>query len=162
SSMMLVGCAGGAPAPGEETVGAGVEAYEALNGITTNGITTNGITTNGITTNGITTNGITTNSLVMSALLEESNRTILQYIASCALPSSQRFYLDVGPTRYWFEGAIGLAPDWGLETGSCGDTCQAWVSACLIARINAVGHSVPLSLRGDGVATTEDELTTYT
>jgi hypothetical protein len=48
--------------------------------------------------------------------------------------------------RWVFEGGIGVAPSWG--TGTCNGTCQSWVSACVAARLNATGTSVPISLRG--------------
>ena len=33
----------------------------------------------------------------------------------------------------------GLAPEWGSEHGSCDGACQRWVSACVLARVDAAG-----------------------
>jgi hypothetical protein len=60
---------------------------------------------------------------------------------------------------------------WPSEDGSggacpraqCDEVCQRWVSACLFARANAVGISVPISMRGPHPAldTTPQEVADY-
>jgi hypothetical protein len=51
---------------------------------------------------------------------------------------------------------IGLAPEW--TTGACDGECEQWISACVIARINGLGVTVPLSLRGDHPALAVDDV----
>ena len=59
-------------------------------------------------------------------------------------------------------GAVGLAinkdgtPWWGpaaagTESGTCDESCQRWVSACLLARTNAYGVHVEISMRAPAV-----------
>ena len=90
-------------------------------------------------------------------------RKLMQYMYSCALPAGKSATLSF-ETGYFtcadgdaqpleFTGSIGLAPQWqatgpGFEGGSCDEDCQRWVSACLLARTNAYGKHVHISLRG--------------
>ena len=43
--------------------------------------------------------------------------------------------------------AWGSRPEWGEDNGSCNDSCKRWVSACLLARTNAYGAHVEISIR---------------
>jgi hypothetical protein len=134
----------------------------APNGITTNGITTNGITTNGITTNGITTNGITTD--VISALNgSDLAQKFFTYLVSCALPTGQNVILTINSVATTFYGGLGLAPQWGVDQGTCDTACQKLVSACMLSRVNFYGDHVPLSVRGNltPLATTSTERSAY-
>jgi hypothetical protein len=58
--------------------------------------------------------------------------------------------LIISGSPYLYEGALGLAPQWA--TGSCNQACQEWVSACVLARVNAYGEPIQISLRGDNRA----------
>jgi hypothetical protein len=146
-----------------------------INGLTTNGLTTNGLTTNGLTTNGLTTNGLTTNGLTTTSLAALRDKTaagdvtrlFFRYLVSCALPVGHDLAYS------WTDGAgvvhaetasgqFGLAPAW--ETGGVDVAGQELVSACLFARTNALGMSVPISMRGDSassLAVTADERGQY-
>jgi hypothetical protein len=65
---------------------------------------------------------------------------------------------------YTFAGALGIAPAWGAsDAASCDATCQQWVSACVISRVNYLGVHVPLSLRGanPALALADGEATNY-
>src|SRR5689334_7246683 len=57
----------------------------------------------------------------------EDGRVLLEYVAQCAR--------EEGDTRRVgdldLRGALGLAPGWRGDR--CGDDCQRWVSACLLA-----------------------------
>lgn len=85
---------------------------------------------------------------------------------SCAFGADQRFDFSwtdragVGHVES-YPGSIGLARGWA--TGALDVTGQEWVSACLAARVNAEGVSVPLSVRGTNpaLATTPAELAAY-
>jgi hypothetical protein len=72
-----------------------------------------------------------------------SGQMLLKYIATCALPKEHA--LVVGADR--FAGFYGLATAW--ETAACDETCQHWISACVLAHANQKGTHVSLSLRGD-------------
>ena len=65
-----------------------------------------------------------------------------------ALPAGQS--LTAGGVT--FEGVTGVAPGWGVDGARCDGTCQQWVSACVISRINFLGVHVELSQRGDSAA----------
>ena len=134
------------------------------NSLTENGLTTNGLTTNGLTTNGLTTNGLTTNGLVMSELEENAAAPLfLKYVVSCALPAGQSLSLVINGARTVFYGQLGLAPEWASDTGYCDATCRAWMSACILARVNYLGVTVPLSMRGPTpvLASSSGERTAY-
>lgn len=85
-----------------------------------------------------------------SELLElgEPGEDLLEYVAYCALDESQTLVAEdpeSGDART-FSGLAGLAPEWADE--SCGDACQRWVSACLLAHANGQGEPFPIALRG--------------
>src|SRR5262249_40101787 len=137
----------------------------SANGLTANGLTANGLTANGLTANGLTSNGISSgslanNSVVMTALRDQTptrdlSRLFFRYLVSCSLPtghsvsyswtdSSNIVHSEVNP------GGLGLAPAW--ENGSADQTDKELVSACLAARTNSKGVSVPISLRARSVS----------
>ncbi len=161
-SSLPLGCAATAIESAEE-VGTTTQAQEAANGLTENALSVNALSVNALSVNALSVNALSVNSLVSSALNDASMRTVLKYLVGCALRPEQSITLEV-PTGsgsfYTYNGQLGLYPDW--STGACpADTCQPWVSACVIARINAVGHVVPLSLRGSALTTDAAELTEY-
>jgi hypothetical protein len=90
-------------------------------------------------------------------LADEDARILFRYIYECAAEPGQSLELPIAGAVHAFTGVIGLAPEW--TTGACGVECEQWISACVIARINGLGVSVPLSLRGDhpALVTTESE-----
>jgi hypothetical protein len=83
---------------------------------------------------------------------------------SCALPPSATVDFTVQGVNYSFPGELGLTPKWGIPGGTCGETCQRWVSACVLARIDYLGEKVNISLRGPhaNLATTPAEAAAYT
>lgn len=79
-----------------------------------------------------------------AALLDgPRGRDFLSYVALCALDEGQE--LSAGGER--FAGLYGLAPQWA-ET-ECDESCQRWVSSCVLAHANAFGTPVTVSLRGE-------------
>ena len=120
-----------------------------------NGLTSNGLTSNGLTSNGLTSNGLTSNGLVISALRDKTatgalSRLFFRYMVSCALPTGKSVtytwtntagttITEVNP------GQLGLAASW--ESGPLGDSGKQWVSACLAARTNSLGHNHAISMR---------------
>jgi hypothetical protein len=107
----------------------------------------------------------------------ESGRELYSYIVSCALPEGITITgdsgdpnLNVGPPDYnytctngqcTFLGAIGLAPRWAEHR--LDPKGEGWVSACLLARVNANGQAEAISMRGrnDALAVVGDELILY-
>jgi hypothetical protein len=163
------GCGG----PGEEvnapvSVAAVTENGLTMNGLTMNGLTMNGLTMNGLTMNGLTMNGLTMNGLTMNGLTagmaDPKSQQFLKYLTSCALGPQQSLTVTAGGTTYTFPGQLGLAPQWGSDHGSCDGSCQRWVSACLLARIDAAGIDREISVRGPalGLIPSAKEISGYT
>ncbi|MCX4245374.1 hypothetical protein [Paraliomyxa miuraensis] len=69
-------------------------------------------------------------------------RDVARYLVECALPLGDSISKKVGEEKLTFHGFLGLAPQWKDE--GCDQSCQEWVSACLLARTNASGQSVDL------------------
>ncbi len=111
-------------------------------------------------------------------------RELMRYLVGCALPTGQSLdfsWEEDGTTQsVTWEGWHGLCSDWPTKTPtdlSTGDathmsatewaSCRRWVSACLLARTNAFGVPVDISLRaqndgpGGALATTAGERSDY-
>ncbi len=125
----------------------------AVNKLATNRIALNRIALNGLLASDLPEGALTTASvaetLAPNVLQDAFVRDVLEYMVSCALEPGQRVDIVVDGEAYSYEGSLGLAPQWGDEGGACDGECQGWVSACLIARTNFLGESVPISLLGD-------------
>ena len=135
----------------------------ALNRIALNRIALNRISLNGLLGVELARVALTSAALgdaIDPAVLgDELAASVLEYTVSCALGPEQSVEVAVGDETRTFEGALGLAPQWGVEDGECDGECQRWVSACLIARSNYTGESHEISLLGDRpeLAPTADE-----
>ena len=128
-------------------------------------VTTNGLTMNGLTMNGLSTASLTQNAALVSVLdASEDARKTFSYVIGCALPKGTDVVIPAlaGQPSYTFSGELGVAPAW--SHGACGTTCQGAVSACVLARVNALGQHVSISLRGnaDGLSVTPAERAAYT
>ena len=87
---------------------------------------------------------------------------LLKYVASCALDSCEKLAQPVGGELL---GGLGLCGDayntWAAahgqpievpwKSGPPSKACLERVSACVLARTNAIGSSVVFSMRGDGM-----------
>jgi len=154
---LLAGCGdlGDEPNGADSTTGSNALAIEnglaAINGLNAanglqaaNGLcAANGLASaNGLSVaNGLASaNGLAVaNGLMTTAM----GRRTVQYIASCALTSSQTLSKnDNYGNPHSYPGSIGLAPGW--LNGGISTTDEANVSACLMARINSAGMHVPL------------------
>ncbi|MGK4005089.1 hypothetical protein WMF31_20850 [Sorangium sp. So ce1036] len=141
--------------PGEEDAGdAASQAVRSDNALTSNALTSNALTSNALTSNALTSNALTAgalarNPLTASALRDPAARSVLKYIAGCALPAGERILLEIDGVEVAFVGELGLAPRWGEKGGSCDAGCRSWVSGCVLARLNYLGEKVSISLRGD-------------
>jgi hypothetical protein len=119
------------------------------NAILANAILANAILANAILANDLSSEAILANSLLPGALEDPAARQFLQYTVSCALSPSQSVTFQVDGTTYTYAGELGLEPQWGVPGGSCGTTCQRWVSACLLARVDYTGTKRDISMRGE-------------
>ena len=83
------------------------------------------------------------------------------YAVSCALDSSQTINYTVSGTAYSATGLMGVAPSW--TTTALSTSQAAWVSACVLSRINLTSALVTISARGAqaGYDTTIGETTDY-
>jgi len=162
--MVAVGALGVLAAAGcrvddqtDAPVGATSGALVGSNGLFANGLFANGLFANGLFANGLFANGLFANGLALDAsgamspaaadvLRDPAARPLFSYIVSCALPPDQTLKVTVDGEALTFPGGIGVAPAW--LTGTCDTSCQRWVSACVIARVNHLGQHVEISMRG--------------
>ncbi|WP_437995833.1 hypothetical protein WMF26_32050 [Sorangium sp. So ce185] len=79
---------------------------------------------------------------------ETANETdeLLKYVVSCALAPGDSVESRHANGGAW-SGELGLCSDWKDRPPSL--ACQELVSSCVLARVNARGKRVPISLRGD-------------
>jgi len=118
-----------------------------LNGVNLNGVNLNGVNLNGVNLNGMSLNGVYFNGDELTCNPAASLETFMEYTVGCALAPDQSVTITIDGRPHTYGGSMGLAPEWA--DGGCGDDCQQWVSACLIARSNARGEHVEISMRGD-------------
>jgi len=104
--------------------------------------------------------GLATSSGLRSdiGLLAVDGVDLVRYVVECALPLGDSIDKQVDGKLVEFEGYLGLAPEW--KTEACEEDCQQWVSACLLARTNVSGRTVPLWVVADhpslGLGTNDD------
>jgi len=135
------------------------------NALTQNALTQNALTQNALTQNALTQNALTQNALTQNALNDPNARELFSYIVSCALPEGETLsYLADDGVTYSFEGSLGLAPEWSKPHARCNETCQQWVSGCVLSRLDYLGQHVEISIRGQNpaLATTWEERHEYT
>jgi hypothetical protein len=132
-----------------------------IGGVATNGVATNGVATNGVATNALASDaiaygaladldGAVTNPYVKLGLEDPNAQSFMKYLVSCALAPDQSIsWTDhAGNTTTW-RGALSMCPTWDHAPPDLG--CRRRVSACILARNNAFGVSVMLSMRGNNV-----------
>lgn len=125
-----------------------------LNGLPTRALLYNTLTTNSEANSALTHNPLSTNTFATVNPLKDSPRdpaarAVLQDIVECALQPGQTVQWthpdSNGP--FTFEGQAGLCPEWATGTPSA--RCLGYVSACLLARNNALGAHVDITMRGE-------------
>ncbi|WP_437282387.1 hypothetical protein WME90_17975 [Sorangium sp. So ce375] len=141
-------------APADEAGDAASQAAGTHNALTSNALTSNALTAEALTSKALTSNALTAEALsgnphTAEALRDPAARTLLKYIAGCALPAGDGFTIAVDGDEFSFEGELGLAASWGEEGGACDGACRSWVSGCVLARVNYLGRKVSISVRGD-------------
>jgi GLTT repeat (6 copies) len=132
------------------------------NGLFANGLFANGLFANGLFANGLFANGLFANGLVVNGLADPTAEKVMEYVVSCALPTGDSVTYSQKDVTYTFGGWIGVAPEW--KTKTCDVSCQHWVSACVLSRLNYLGMHRPISIRGDNkaLAIAPTELAQYT
>jgi hypothetical protein len=152
-----------ASAPEPAALEVHTEALSSNNGLSVNGLSVNGLSVNGLSVNGLSVNGLL--SLSFRSWFEEDPATrdvVMKYVVACAVPSGQvRTYTSlVTELQYSWPGTFGLAPTWsqGLPAP---EQEQQLVTACLAAHANRFGINIPISVLGQGIPSTSEELATY-
>lgn len=150
------GCGGEAPGPSTGPIG--------IAAVTENALSANALSANALSANGLMSDAVLAASLMKNGVADPSAMELMKYLVSCALSSKQSVDLTLGGETYHFAGSLGLAPQWGMSGGSCDGSCQRWVSACLLARIDAAGVEREISVRGlhPALLPSRSELATYT
>ena len=148
----VLGLACTAPGAEPSTHESEAAAASSLNGLdSVNGLNSvNGLSTrNGLNSvNGLdSVNGLSDTTGLMTTA---DGRNTVSYLVRCALPVGHSITKVVGGTSYTFAGQLGFAPEW--ETGACGDSCQQYLSACVLAHINTSGQHIALWLDSDAPA----------
>jgi|SRR5499427_123328 len=160
----MIGC--GEAGDGTETVRSAITIDNALsaNALSANALSANALSANALSANALSANALSANALTASALHDPLAREFLKYVVSCALDDGDGLSIRIDGTKYDFPGQLGLAPQWGRPHGSCDGSCQRWVSACVLARVDAAGVKRIISLRGQNRALLPDvgELVHYT
>ncbi|MBK6923026.1 MAG: hypothetical protein IPH07_36905 [Deltaproteobacteria bacterium] len=139
------------------------ERRQTANQLTANVITSNILLANGLLGTSLPaaqlTGGAIEDAVGPEALADDEVRRAVSYAVGCALGPEQSIEIASAGIPLRFDGAIGLAPQWAEDGGVCGEACQGWVSACLIARTNFLGQSREISLLGDHpqLVATEEE-----
>jgi hypothetical protein len=146
TAVALLGAAGcGGQADPETEVGCASQALITHNAMTHNALTMNAMTFNGRYLNGAPLEGVAIDG--GEPCQPSPALKLMEYTVSCALRPDQDVSIRVDGTDHHLYGQMGLAPEWADQ--ACDETCQSWVSACLIARINARGERVEISMRGN-------------
>jgi hypothetical protein len=144
----LVGCGGGQPGV-EEVTGNALSANAlSANALSANALSANALSANALSANALSANALSANALTSQALEDPLAREFLSYVVSCALPAEAVVDMTIDGTEYKFPGGLGLAPEWGETGGHCDETCQRWVTACVLARVDFLGVHRIISVRG--------------
>jgi hypothetical protein len=123
------------------------------------------LTVNALSPAAIAASELTTDVLDATSAAEMGTtqyaRKTLAFAVSCALRDDQSVTFTVDGTEYTDHGAMGMAPGWVSDGLSNSEA--AWISACLLARVNLTSTVVSISARGDapGLETTTSEEADY-
>jgi hypothetical protein len=124
------------------------------------------LSVNGLSAHAVASTGPEVNALAQQALgapteltQTAEGRSLLSYIAACALPAGETVTFDVeGGGTLAFPGRLGMTPDWS-EGALEDEEDQHWFSACILAHVNALSRPVPMSVHAVilGEPTPEEE-----
>lgn len=157
SLALLSGCAP-ATLPSEDTAALSTREAEVriANSLTTQALVLNAISTNPQANALVATSALqpvfdpaTGDAYLREQLRDVDAQHFMEYVVGCALEAGSGVdWLDpLTNTRQRWEGLIGLCPEWASEVPS--EACLHRVSSCVVARNNAFGRRVELSMRGE-------------
>jgi hypothetical protein len=154
----------GGPAVEQEASSALAANALAANALAANALAANALAANALAANALAANALAANALTAKALRDPLARQFMKYVVSCALPEDQKIVMDIDGTTYTWTGLLGMEPDWGKKGGSCDESCQRWITGCVLARVDYLGVERMISLRGknDGLDTPKSEQRAYT
>jgi hypothetical protein len=140
----------------EASLGAQEADIRIVNSLTTQALVLNALTTNptanamlGTSALGALFHPQTGSPYIRQQLLDVDAQQVMGYLASCALSETQSLswkHPVTGAVSTW-PGKLGLCSSWYDTLPS--QECLSRVSACMVARNNALGRRVELSLRGE-------------
>jgi hypothetical protein len=111
------------------------------------------------------------NSALISNILNSTNaaamgqtnsqRKVLAFATTCALDATQSIDFTISGVQYHNAGLMGVAPAWTSRALTASEA--AWVSACIVSRVNLTSALVNISARGAnaGYDTTIGEVADY-
>ncbi|QSQ27276.1 hypothetical protein JY651_21205 [Pyxidicoccus parkwayensis] len=162
--LLVLAFSGCGPALHEETESPAPSSQTAeiriANSLTTDALVLNAILTNP-TANGLLASSPLTslfggtatsgNPYISMQLHDPDAQKFMEYLVGCALNDGDTLdWYDPRPAsagpKKWY-GKAGLCPDW--ESSAPSGQCKRLVSACILARNNALGRRVELSIRGE-------------
>ncbi|MCP3144934.1 hypothetical protein [Pyxidicoccus xibeiensis] len=129
------------------------------NSLTTHALVLNAISANPDSNDKLATTGLaalfnpanTVHAATHRRLGDPDAQKFMSYLVSCALLPGQtinwRDPLSSPPVMRQWEGKAGLCPQWATSAPT--SDCLERVSSCLLARNNALGQRVELSMRGE-------------
>ncbi|MDB4961454.1 MAG: hypothetical protein JWP01_1453 [Myxococcales bacterium] len=150
ASLLLVGCTDEL-FPEE---GAYSSSVTTNNRLSSNRLASNRLASNRLASNRLASNRLASNRLAADLstwgdlLADPEGQELLTYIISCALPEGVTVVATdpVTHNQLEFFGSLNLAPEWAdRDLDRAG---RGWVSACLLARVNANDTTVSISMRG--------------
>ena len=101
-----------------------------------------------LTTGPLNTKAFEVDDRLKSQLEHPPAYRVMKYLVECALREDQAVqWTNSAGLSTTFKGQVGLCQDW--EYGPPSRECLGYVTACLLARNNAFGVEVPLSMRGE-------------
>lgn len=124
-----------------------------LNSLSTSDVALNALTTNrksleALKEGPLNSKAFETDERLKHQLEHPPALRVMKYLVECALAEGQvvKWTNRAGVTT-GFEGSLGLCREW--ESDAPSPECLGYVTACLLARNNAYGLEVPLSVRGE-------------
>ena len=154
--VLAPGCQPEWESPEADALGQTARSLRVANSLTTHALVLNAISTNSSASALLIGGGlvplfdpVTGSSYLEQQLKDPEAQQFMSYLVGCALPkgTSVTWKNPLTSTVSTWDGILGLCPAW--KTGAPSETCKNWVSACLLARNNAYGRHVELSLRGE-------------
>lgn len=154
--VSLGGCQPELLAPEEASLEAQQADIRIVNSLTTQALVLNALTTNPAANALMGTNALnslfdprTGNAYIREQLRDVDAQHVMGYLVSCALDETQSLswkHPVTGVKSSW-PGKLGLCSSWYDSPPS--QECLSRVSACIVARNNALGRRVELSMRGE-------------